>query len=214
MSSRRRGRDRFFVATLVAEHGPEHVDPAAGEGEDGLTVPFALGSFALVVAAGGGTALDADERGGVEHALQLTVVPARAVQVADPVAGVARSRGQTGVAGEVIGRGKGLQIAAGRGEELRAEQLADTDHAGQDGGVGVGMEPAGDTSVEVGELGVEFEHRGAAHAQLRLDPSARDRAPSQRARRGPARPTRPAWGRPRSRPRYLSVTFSRGTAAR
>jgi hypothetical protein len=66
---------------LVAEHGPEHVDPAAGEGEDGLAVPFALGSFALVVGAGGGTALDADERGGVEDALELTVVPARAVQV-------------------------------------------------------------------------------------------------------------------------------------
>ena len=38
----------FLVGPVVAEHGPEHVDPSAGEGEDGLGVSFALGSFALV----------------------------------------------------------------------------------------------------------------------------------------------------------------------
>ena len=89
LSSRRgEGRVRFLVGALVAEPGPEHVHAAADEGEDGLAVPLALGSFGLVVGAGGGTALDADECGRVEDALELTVVPTRAVQVADPVAGV------------------------------------------------------------------------------------------------------------------------------
>jgi hypothetical protein len=40
------------VAGLVGlaglEHGPEHVDAAAGQGDDGLVVGFALASFAGV----------------------------------------------------------------------------------------------------------------------------------------------------------------------
>ncbi len=36
------------VGLLVAEHGPEDVDAVAGDGEDGLTVAFALGALAFV----------------------------------------------------------------------------------------------------------------------------------------------------------------------
>jgi hypothetical protein len=39
----------FLVGTVVAEHGPEHVDASSGEGQDSLGVPLALGSFAVVV---------------------------------------------------------------------------------------------------------------------------------------------------------------------
>jgi hypothetical protein len=37
----------FFVEPLVAEHGPKDVNAAAGQGEHGLGVAFALGSFAV-----------------------------------------------------------------------------------------------------------------------------------------------------------------------
>jgi hypothetical protein len=57
------------VGLLVAEHGPQDVDAAAGESEDGLTVAFALGAFALVERFGGWAALDADQCRGVEDAL-------------------------------------------------------------------------------------------------------------------------------------------------
>ena len=52
----------FLVGLVVAEHGPEHVDASSGEGEDGLGVPLALGSFAVVVGLRGWAVLDADHR--------------------------------------------------------------------------------------------------------------------------------------------------------
>jgi hypothetical protein len=41
--------EAFFVGAVVAEHGPEDVDTAAGEGEHCLFVAFAFGSLALEV---------------------------------------------------------------------------------------------------------------------------------------------------------------------
>jgi hypothetical protein len=36
----------FLIVALVAEHCPQDVDAAAGDGEDGLVVPFAFGALA------------------------------------------------------------------------------------------------------------------------------------------------------------------------
>jgi hypothetical protein len=41
------------VKAVVAEHRPQYVDPATGEGENGLDVPQALGSFPQVEVSGG-----------------------------------------------------------------------------------------------------------------------------------------------------------------
>lgn len=40
-----------FVEGAVAEHGVEDVGAASSEGDEGLVVAFALGSFAVVVGA-------------------------------------------------------------------------------------------------------------------------------------------------------------------
>lgn len=52
LSSREGCRRRELVGSSIAQEGPEDVDAAAGEGEDGLGVAFVLGSFALVEPAG------------------------------------------------------------------------------------------------------------------------------------------------------------------
>jgi hypothetical protein len=59
----------FFVGVVVAEHGPEHVDPPSGEGEHSLGVALAFGSLAVIEGPGGGTVLDADHGRGIEDAL-------------------------------------------------------------------------------------------------------------------------------------------------
>ena len=46
----------FPVGGVVAEHGPEDVESASGEGEHGLDVGFAFTAFSVVIAARGGTA--------------------------------------------------------------------------------------------------------------------------------------------------------------
>lgn len=55
-----------MVGAVVAEQCPQDVDPAAGEGQDGLVVFLALGSLAVVEAPRFGTGPDADHRGVVE----------------------------------------------------------------------------------------------------------------------------------------------------
>ena len=102
--------------------------------------------------------MDADHGRGVEDALELPVVAVRAVQVACAVAGVARGRCESGVAGEVIGGGKPGQVAADGGQELRAEHVTDAGQAGDDGGVMVGAKTAGDFAIESAELAVEVEY--------------------------------------------------------
>ena len=52
LSSRESGGWHEFVGPSVAEEGPEDVDAAAGQGEDGLDVALAFGSFAFVEPAG------------------------------------------------------------------------------------------------------------------------------------------------------------------
>ena len=67
---------------------------------------------------------------------------------------------QPGIAGEVVGGGEGVQAAAGGGEEFCAKQIIDSDHAGDDLGVVVALEPFGDELVQLGELPVELDEVG------------------------------------------------------
>src|SRR5215475_8823073 len=124
---------RGGVGPVVAQECPQHVDAAAGQGQDGLGVFFPFGAFAVVEGAGVGRAADADQRGGVEDAVEHAVVAARPVQVAGAAAGVAGGGGQAGVAGEVVGGGEGVHVAAGGDEELGAEQGGDAGQAGDQG---------------------------------------------------------------------------------
>lgn len=47
------------ASLVVADEGPEDVDAAAGEGDDGLVVVFAFGPFSVVEGAGMGQNLSA-----------------------------------------------------------------------------------------------------------------------------------------------------------
>ena len=85
-------------------------------------MPFACGTFSVVEGPGFGTAADADQRGGVEDALELPVVALGSVEVAADTTGVPRGGGQTCVAGQAIGGGERCRVTPGGGEELGAEQ--------------------------------------------------------------------------------------------
>jgi hypothetical protein len=107
---------------VISQQSPEDVDAAASQREDRLIVPFAFGSFPVVEGSGFRTASDADQRGGVEDALELPVVALGSVEVAADATGVPRCWGQTCVAGQAIGGGERRRVTAGGGKELGAEQ--------------------------------------------------------------------------------------------
>src|SRR3954469_19853802 len=96
LSSGQRDRRYGVVAPSVTQEGPKNVDSAAGERHDGLAVSFAFGTLAVVEAAGFVTAADADQRGGVEDALEASAVAGGAVQVAAHLPGVTGHRGDAG----------------------------------------------------------------------------------------------------------------------
>ncbi len=114
----------------------EHVDAAAGEAEDGLVVPLALGALAVVVGAGG-RVLQARE-GGQEQGVLESMVAMTARHVApDRGAGLAWRRAQAGVGGEV-GRGREAPDVADLDSDARPEAGADAGQATPDGRLGEG----------------------------------------------------------------------------
>src|SRR5579875_2164445 len=92
-----------LVGLVVAEHGPQDVDAAAGQGQDGLGVLFALGSLAVIEGPGLLAASDADQGGCVEDPAEQAVVAFQPVQVAGAAPEVAGGGGQAGVASQVPG---------------------------------------------------------------------------------------------------------------
>lgn len=72
----------LLVRSPVAKHGPEDVEAASGEGEDGLFVVFAFAAFALVVGAALGAVSCCGLGGEVEGVEELPVVAFWAVEVA------------------------------------------------------------------------------------------------------------------------------------
>lgn len=110
MSSRGCGWGCDLVAPSVTDQGPQDVDAAAGEREESLDVAFALGALAIVKFSRVGVALNADQRGDVEDALQATVVSRRSVVVAADLAGVAWAGATPHEGREPVGRGKASRL--------------------------------------------------------------------------------------------------------
>ena len=156
--SSRRGSGCGLVDGVVAQHGPQDVEASAGQGEDGLGVGFAFGSFAVVVGARGGVGADGDLGGQIAGAQQASVVAAGAFEVAADAPGIAGYGGQAGYAGEAVDGGEGAHVAAGGGEEFGAEGDTEAGHAQDDFGVAVAAKSLLDHRFGVADFGVEGHH--------------------------------------------------------
>jgi hypothetical protein len=86
-----------------------------------------------------------------EDALKTPVVVARPVQVAVPLPGIVRCRGQTGERREPVRTGEVRQVIAHRGEELGTQQRTDAGPAGHDLGELVRAEPGLVEPVDLGD---------------------------------------------------------------
>lgn len=91
-----------LVAALVSDEGPQDVDAASGQGEDGLGMALTFDALAIVEASGFGVVLDTDQRRCVEDSIERSVIAARPVQVADDTSRVAGSGRQAGGAGHTV----------------------------------------------------------------------------------------------------------------
>ena len=106
------------VRTPIAQHGPQDVDPVAGEHEEGLVVTLPFAALACAGRAAGQTVQRA-ERVLVEHALDALVTAERAAQeaylarLAEHGSGPGGPRGSVGAEKTVTG--------AHFGEELRRQ---------------------------------------------------------------------------------------------
>nr|CAA09800.1 Hed protein [Mycobacterium avium subsp. paratuberculosis] len=156
--SSRRGSGCGVVDSVVAQHGPQDVEAAAGQGEDGLGVAFSFGAFSVVVGARGGVGADADQGRQVAGAQQAPVVASGAFEVSADAAGISWYRRQAGDAGEAVGGGECGHVPAGGGEELSAQDDAESGHAQDDFGVAVAAKSLLDHRVGVADFGVEGHH--------------------------------------------------------
>src|SRR5579859_5362309 len=100
-----------LVAPSVTDQGPQDVDASACKSEHGLDVPFALGALAVIERTGVGVEPDADQRGGVEDALESSVVLAGAVEVAADLARVPWCGGHARESREGVRGGEAVKAA-------------------------------------------------------------------------------------------------------
>src|SRR5271165_7423956 len=121
LSSRRGVRCGGLIGPVVAQHGPQDVEASAGQGEDGLGVGFAFGTFAVVVGARGRVGADGDLGREVAGAQQASVVAAGSFEVAADASGITGYRCQPGDAGKTVDGCEDADVAAGGGDELGAE---------------------------------------------------------------------------------------------
>ena len=103
LSSRLGVRRDQREAAAVAQQCPEHVDPPAGQGDQGLGVALSLGAFAVVEGSRQRAGVQARQRRQVEHPQQISAVAARSVQVAAAPARVVRDWCHAGIGGQVVG---------------------------------------------------------------------------------------------------------------
>jgi hypothetical protein len=102
----------------VLEHGPEDVDAAPRQGDNGLVVALSLASLALVEGAAVGMGQGA-EGGLVEEPLQGLVAAGRPAKEAG-LAGLAQEGGDAGRGGQRVGGGEAGEVAC-LGDELGGE---------------------------------------------------------------------------------------------
>ena len=124
MSSRR----ACLEGGSVAQHCPHHVDPPAGERAQGLRVPLALGSLAVVEGSGLLRTTQAGKRRLVEDAFEGLVPSSHPATVTHLLARVTGRRDQTRVGGEMIGTFEGGADVGHTDHELGPE---DRPHAWQ-----------------------------------------------------------------------------------
>lgn len=96
----------------VAYEGPEGVEAAPGEGEDGLLVGLALAPRAFVERPGDGAAAGGGLGGEVEDPQEATVVAVGPAHVAADASGVPGNRCQAGDSGQTAGAAEGVHVAA------------------------------------------------------------------------------------------------------
>lgn len=95
-----------------AQDGMQDVDASAGQGDERMVMPFALGSFAVVEGTAGGVALQRAEGGLVKDAFEGFVACCSAAQVVH-LAGLAQCGGQPSGTGELVAGGKRVTGRAG-----------------------------------------------------------------------------------------------------
>jgi hypothetical protein len=168
----------WLVRAIFAEQCPHDVDAAAGEGEYGLGMFLALGSFPVIKLPGVGAAADADQGGVVEDPVEAAVLASRPLQVAADPPGVPRGWGQPREPGQPVRAGEPGHAAAGGGEELRAEQGADAGHAGDHFCVAVAAKSVLDELAGVADPLAECDHllgqvgdQGGGEGGMRCSPT-------------------------------------------
>lgn len=81
--------------------------------------------------------------------MQTSVVSLGAVTVAADLAGVSGRRCQAGVGRQAIRAAEEIHVATDGGQDLGSEQVADPGHAGNDGGLPMGVERGLDLPVDL-----------------------------------------------------------------
>src|SRR5215204_2291712 len=102
---------RCCPGSVFAEQRPKDVDAAAGEGDDGLAVSAAVGSFLEVVVAVRAGSHHAGLRREVADVPERAAIAQRAVQVAGAPTRVVRDGHESGCCSKVASVGKCTQVA-------------------------------------------------------------------------------------------------------
>ena len=138
---------RCCPGSVLAEQRPKDVDPAAGEGDDGLAVSAAVGSFLEVVVAVRAGSHHAGLCREVADVPERAAIAQRAVQVAGAPTRVVRDGHESGCCSKVAGIGEGAQVA-GTDQQRGAEERAEAGHGLNDRGLGVLLEQFFDLVVQ------------------------------------------------------------------
>lgn len=147
-----------MVDGVVAEHGPQNVESATSEGEDGLFVALAFKSLALVEGARLQARADRYLRGQVHRSEQASVVPPGTPQVSVDPSGITRLWCQAGESGELVDAGERVHVTPGSSEELRTECGTETGQTHDDLGGVMLAKPLLDRGVEFGDFRVQDNH--------------------------------------------------------
>ena len=140
----------------VAQHRPQDVDPPSRQRDQGLGVPLALTSLAVVEGPGVRRAAQAGKRRVVEDPFEDLVPPAHPAVVAHPLAGVTGGRDETRVGGELVGALEGREVSHTH-QELGPEDRTHARQAREDPSLGTGEKTPRNLLVEGSEAFLEGE---------------------------------------------------------
>src|SRR5215204_200689 len=147
---------RRFEGRSFAQHRPQDIDATARQGDQGLGVPLALRSLAVVESPGGGCAAETSKGRLPEDPLEDLIPPTHPTVVAGTFAGVMGSRYEPGIGGESIGALKGSEVAGGH-QELGSEDRPHSWQANEDRRLRAGEKTLPELLVEGSQTPFEFE---------------------------------------------------------